>query len=287
MSKTKERFLFAAYIISVTLFFLYILFPSEIAKKYLVSGLNRINPDLDIVIGSVKPGIPLGMKLYNVSAYYRGDSILDAEKVVLSPTILPLFTGKLSLQIDSAIYSGLVEAEVDFSWKKLVPEKVHLNMNKIQIGEIIMLKNLIPHDLEGVLTGNIHYAAGEEKNSSITSDMLLSEFGIEFLSPYYGLETLNLKKMEADLELNGNQLKVNRFTNTGGDVDGNLSGTVLIRNVIGRSMLNLQGSVRPNPVFIEKLGKISPVVKTFLKKSSENSNIPVRIQGTLERPRFF
>jgi len=287
MSKTKQHFLFAAYIVSVTLFFLYILFPSEIAKKYILSGLNRIHPDLDVTISSIKPGIPLGVKCYNVGAYFRGDSILDAEKIVLSPAILPLFLGRLSLHIAGAVYSGRVEAEVDLSWKKFAPEKARMNIDGIQIGEIIMLKNFIPHDLEGVLTGNVRYEAGEGKNSSVTSEIGLSEFGVEFLSPYYGLETLDLKKVEADIELNGNQLKVNRFTNAGGDADGSLSGTVLIRNVIGRSMLNLQGSVRPNSALIEKLGKMGPVVKTFLKKSSESGSIPVRLQGTLERPRFF
>ena len=129
--------------------------------------------------------------------------------------------------------------------------------------------------------------AGDKKNISITSDILLREFGIEFLSPYYGLETLSLKNIEADLELSRNQLKVNRFINAGGDAEGSLSGSVLIRNVIGRSVLNLKGSVRPNPVFIDKLGKINPAVKIFLKKSTGNSDIPVHIQGTLERPRFF
>jgi len=266
---------------------LYILFPSEVAKKYILSGLNRINPDFDITISKVRPDFPPGIKLYNVSAYYRGDSIFDAEKIVLSPAILSFFVGRLSLNIGSSVYAGLIDAKVDFSWKKFLPKKAYVKMNGIQIGEIIMLKNLVPHDLEGVLNGNITYDAGEEKNISVMSDILLSEFGIEFLSPYYGLETLGLKNIEADLELNGNQLKVNRFTNTGGDADGSLSGSVLIRNVIGRSVLNLKGSVRPNLVFIEKLGKINPVVKVFFKKSSGNSDIPLHIQGTLERPRFF
>ncbi|MBW1897650.1 MAG: type II secretion system protein GspN [Deltaproteobacteria bacterium] len=287
MSKTKQRFLYAAYVISVTLFFLYILFPSEVAKKYMVSGLNRINPDFDIMIGNVEPDFPPGIKLYNVSAYHNGDSVFDAEKIVLSPAILSFFAGKLSLYIDGAVYAGLIEAKVDFSWEKFLPEKVYVRLNDIQIGEIIILKNLIPHDLEGVLNGSITYDAGEEKNISVTSDISLAEFEIEFLSPYYGLEALSFKNIEADLELNRKQLKVDRFTNTGGDADGSLSGSVLIRDVIGRSVLNLKGSVRPNSVFIEKLEKINPVVKVFLKKSSGNNDIPVHIQGTLERPRFF
>jgi len=287
MSKTKQRLLYAAYLLLVTLFFLYILFPSEVAKKYLTSGLNRINPDFDIMIGNVKPDFPSGIKLYNVSAYHKGDSIFDAEKVVLSPAILSFFVGRLSLNIDAAVYAGVIEAKVDFSWKKFRPEKAYVKMNDIQIGEIIMLKNLIPHDLEGILNGNITYDAGEEKNISVTSDISLAEFGIEFLPPYYGLEALNLKNIEADWEFNKNQLKVNRFTNTGGDADGSLAGSILMRNVIGRSVLKLKGSVRPNPVLIEKLGKINPVVKAFLKKSSGNSDIPLNIQGTLEKPRFF
>ncbi len=287
MSKTKKNLLYIAYVLSVTLFFLYILFPSEVAKKYLTSGLNRINPDLDIMIGNVKPAFLPGIKLYNVSAYHRGDSIFDAEKIVLSPAILSLFMGKLRLNIGSTVYAGVIKAKVDFSLKKFRLEKVNMKMNNIQIGEIIALKNLMPHDLEGILNGNVTYDAGEEKNIFITSDIALTEFGIEFLSPYYGLETLNLKNIEAALELNKNQLKVNRFTNVGGDADGNLAGSVLIRDIIERSVLNLKGSVRPNAVLVDKLGKINPVVKAFLKKSSGNSGIPLNIQGTLERPRFF
>lgn len=287
MSKTKQNFLYAAYVLSVTLFFLYILFPSEVAKKYLTFGLNRINPDLDVMIGDVKPGFLPGITLYNVSAYHRGDSILDAEKIVVSPAILSFFVGKLSLNIDTAVYAGKVEAKVDFSWNKFRLKKVYMKMNNILIGEIIALKNLMPHDLEGIFNGNITYDAGEEKNVSVTSDIALTEFGIEFLSPYYGLEALNLKNIEADLDLNKNQLTVNRFTNVGGDADGNLVGSVLLRDIIGRSVLNLKGSVRPNAVFVDKLGKINPMVKAFLKKSSGNSGIPLNIQGTLERPRFF
>ncbi len=62
MKISKKSLLYAAYIIGITGFFLYYLFPSDMLKKYLEYRLSQGNPDISVTIDRVSPTAATGHK---------------------------------------------------------------------------------------------------------------------------------------------------------------------------------------------------------------------------------
>ena len=50
MKPTKKTLLYTAYIISITFFFLYYLFPSEAVKEYVAYKVSRANPGISLLV---------------------------------------------------------------------------------------------------------------------------------------------------------------------------------------------------------------------------------------------
>ncbi|MBA4366298.1 MAG: type II secretion system protein GspN [Desulfobacterium sp.] len=286
MGKANIKILYAAYIIGIGLFFLYYLFPSKTFSDYLKSKIEQAAPDFTITIEDVRPVFPLGLKFVNLRVENKGTPVLDAQRLSVTPGFLSLFAGRIAVDIDCKAYKGEIEAALDFKGKDFMVSAADVEFNHVQIGDILFLKNRMPHNLIGSLDGQVNYETGENSKQIFKSDFVLTDFIIEFSSPFHGLEKLSLKKIEANFESDRSEVKVNRFLNKGGDVDGSLSGTVLINRKLEKSVLNLNGTINPNPVFTDKLGELGPIVKRILKKSSEDG-FPVKIQGTFEKPRFF
>jgi len=286
MGKLNKKILYAAYIICTGLFFLYYLFPSETVKAFLLSKIVQAAPDFSVTIEDLRPSFPLGVNLLNISVNHKGNPVLDAEKLSVSPGFFSLFAGRMAVDVYCDAYEGQIDATVDFNGRGVLVRAADIELNHIQIGDIFFLKDRIPHNLRGFLDGRVNYAVGENNISAVTSDVTLNDFQIEFTSPFHGLDKLSLNRIKANFNSDRSQVTVKRFVSAGGDVDGSLSGTILIRRRIEKSVLNLNGSVRPNPEFVDKLGKMGPIVKSLIKKS-RGGDFPVKLQGTFERPRFF
>lgn len=286
MGKANHKILYAAYIICATLFFLYYLFPSKTIKEFLLSKIGQMAPGLSVAVEDVKPAFPIGLKFITVSIQNSGTPLIDAHRLSITPALLSLVTGKIAVNIDCEAYEGMIDAKVGFMGKDFMVNSADVELSHIQIGDVTFLKDHIPHDVSGVLDGRVNYKKGEDDKNTVIGNLVLSAFVIEFSSPFHGLDKINLQKIETNFESNRNEVKVNRFVNKGGDVDGSLSGTVLIHRRIEKSILNLNGTVTPNPVFADKLGKLGPIVKRLLQKNS-GDGFPVKLQGTFERPRFF
>ncbi|MFH2063844.1 MAG: type II secretion system protein GspN [Pseudomonadota bacterium] len=286
MGKVNHKILYAVYSICVTLFFLYYLFPSKAIKEFLLSKIGQMAPGLSVSIEDVRPAFPIGLKFVNVSIQNSGKPIMDANRLSITPGLLSLLAGKIAIDIDCEVYEGKIEATIGLSGKDFLVNTADVELNHIQIGDILFLKDHFPHDASGSLDGRVNYKKGEDNRNTFIGDLVLSELIIDFSSSLHGLDKLNLQKIEVTFESNRSEVKLNRFVNMGGDVDGSLSGTILINRRIEKSVLNLSGTVNPNPVFADKLGKLGPIVKRLLKKSS-GEGFPVKLQGTFEKPRFF
>ena len=58
MMNRKNQLLYGIYILAVTVFFLYILFPSDTVATYVTSRLNRVNSDINVDVDRVRLAFP-------------------------------------------------------------------------------------------------------------------------------------------------------------------------------------------------------------------------------------
>ncbi|RPJ82545.1 MAG: type II secretion system protein GspN, partial [Deltaproteobacteria bacterium] len=140
MGKTNTRLLYAAYIIGVSIFFLYYLFPSKVFSDYLKSKIEQVAPDFSITIENVRPVFPIGLKFVNLSVENKGIPVFDAQRLTVTPGFLSLFTGRVAVDIDCEAYQGAIEATLDFRGKDFMVSDADVEFNHVQIGDILFLK---------------------------------------------------------------------------------------------------------------------------------------------------
>jgi type II secretion system protein N len=287
MSKTKKRLLYSAYIISVTVFFLYYLFPSEDAKEYILFYANKAVPDVKVAVKNVEPAFPPGLLLRQVTIYYQGKPVMESEKLKVVPGILSLLKRELSVYFKSSLYSGVVKGRFNVPLTKSNRLFVTADIEDIQLSSMMpMIKELIPHKLTGDLKGAITYEREENsRHASAESDLQLVDCGIEFASPLYGVDSIRFKEIDAGFVLKGSRLKVERVTGNGDDMDADISGSIVIMNKMDKSILNIDGDISPHPSLLGKMGNTAHI-NSFIKSKSGENGIGFRIRGTPANPRF-
>ena len=290
ISKTQKRILYIAYIVLMTLFFLYYLFPAESLKNYAVTKVHGINPQIRITLDKVTPSFPLGLVLKDVSVYYEEKPVFEAQRLRLSPAFLPLLTGKSALKFKCHAYGGKIKGRAGVSLFGGGMDNLFAkaDLTDVQIGKVQALKTILPqYGLAGVLNGDIPYKADKKDKRTMTSNLTVTDSKVDFLIFFYGIETLSFKEVDVNLKLKDDILTVEKFVSNSTDLGGNITGTVTLKTPFRRSKLDLEGDVTPGPAVLDKMEKLGPMVKMLLKSRPGNKGIPVRLTGTVERPGYF
>jgi hypothetical protein len=84
--------------------------------------------------------------------------------------------------------------------------------------------------------------------------------------------------------VNRQVFSLRRLEAKGGQVEGSLTGTVMIRKPMGKSRLNLRGSFFPQEVLLAGIKDV--LLGNFFKQQMGEKGMPIRIFGTVERPKF-
>ncbi len=290
ISKTQKRILYTAYIVLVTLFFLYYLFPAESLKNYVVTKVQGINPQIRITLDNVTPSFPLGFVLKDVSVSYEENPVFEAELLRLSPSFLSLLTGKSAFKFKCHAYGGKIKgrAGVPLFGGGIDNMFAKADLTDVQIGKVQALKTMLPqYGLSGVLNGDIVFTADKKNKRTMTSNLTATDSKVDFLIFFYGIETLSFKEVDATLKLKNDILTVEKFVSNSTDLGGSVTGTVTLKNPFRRSKLDLEGDVTPGPAVLDKMEKLGPMVKMLLKSRPGDKGIPVRLTGTIERPGYF
>ncbi|MEZ4550720.1 MAG: hypothetical protein R2874_09660 [Desulfobacterales bacterium] len=71
----------------------------------------------------------------------------------------------------------------------------------------------------------------------------------------------------------------------GRDILATATGSVILRQPVTASTINITGEIKPHPAFIKKLGNLFPT-EMFSRNQTKTGGLPFRITGSLERPNF-
>lgn len=284
MNNAKIKFFYAAYVFVITLLFLFFLFPEETVKEYVLAKLREKAPEIELRIGSIGLAFPFGLKLAEVRITYQ-EKTLDAVQVKIKPGLASLWGEDIVLYFECKAYEGEIDGKMLLPKKGVRRISADMQAADLALDEMPVLKDATPHRIRGYLGGEVTFTAGFTGGQTGVFQLHLKEFGIDFSEPFYGLEKLTLNQLTADLNLKNNRLTVEGIQVQGGDVAGSLSGSVIIRQPFEKSIVSIQGDMAPQPVFLNTLRKTLPV-DAFIKKGAGGKNIPFRVEGTPEKPRF-
>ena len=280
----KTRISWAIYIICAALFFFYYLFPSDAIKEYLANQVRQAQPNLTMKISRVKPAFPPGLKLYKVSIYHLDQAIAGLDNLKISPDILSLFLATTHLTFEGNGYGGILKGRADIINKSPGREvMIDADLTGIQVNQIEALSAATTHKISGNLDGTLTFKSNTP-NQALTGDLILTGGQIQFSPPVLNQNVLTFDTIEAELELDGRTLTIDRCLLEGDQLEADIAGTIKFSDHSARKILNLSGTVKPHAALLAKLGRNIP---ELLKGSKlENQGFPFRIKGPLDSPQY-
>jgi type II secretion system protein N len=286
MKPSKKTLLYIAYIVGITVFFLWYLFPSDTIKNYLAHRLSQGNPDVEITIDRISPVLPPGIKLHEVYVTHQNIAIVELENLKVMPGLSSLFSDTATVNFKGDVYEGTVSGRVEI---EKGPEggglKIDGSIAGVQVQQISALQQLSDHEISGGLAGNFVYS-GEKASRKISGNLTMNDCRLDLATAIFNQRSFDFKTVDADLALNNRSLVINGFNAAGNQLDLQVAGRIGLTNRdLTKNTLNLTGKMTPHHVFLAKIEKDVPV-KLLRNKKTGKTDISFKIDGTLDAPAF-
>jgi len=285
MKISKISLLYTVYIIGITGFFLYYLFPSDTLKTYLAYRLSQGNPDITVTIDRVSPVIPPGINLHDVGIAHQNKALVDLDNLKIMPGILSLFSDKSTVNFKGHVNAGTFSGRAELDDRSGAQEvKGDGRISGIQVEGIPALQRLPADNIAGVLNGDFTFAnVGSDR--SLAGKLTLSKSKIELKKAVFNVKSLEFRNIDADLMLKNDTLTIKQTKARGNQLDADLIGTIALTGQTGKHAMNLTVSVTPHHLLLAKIEKNLPMDFLRNKKAGEAA-ISFKIDGTLDKPDF-
>lgn len=274
------------YVIGITVFFLWYLFPSDSLKAYLTYRLAQGNPDVGLTIDRISPVLPPGIKLHNVGITHQNVALIGLENLKVMPGLGSLFSDTTTVNFKGRFYEGTLGGQAQFSDRQQgAGTKIEGWISGVQVQQISALKQLSEHQISGVLGGNFVYD-GSAPIPSLAANLSLTNCRVELATPVFNQKSFEFKSIAADLAIQDNSLRIEQLSARGNQLDLDLTGSIALNESDPtQNALNLTGNVTPQYAFLAKIEKEIPV--DFLrKKQAGKAGIAFKVDGTLDEPGF-
>ncbi len=282
----KKRIAYIAYISVVTLVFLYYLFPSDALKAYMNHHVSRLWPQFHLTAANVVLTAPPGLRLNSPVLYFNEQTLFDADHVKFIPSWLSLLSPEKTVRIRGAAYDGAINGAIAVSGLDASPViDLDLVFGGIKVERMPVIDLLIPHEIDGVAGGRFFFANTESPSGQGSLELVITDGSVALNPPLLGIERLRFNSMEGEAELADRRIRISRLNVKGREVDVNATGTIILRDPIDASVVNISGQLLPHPSFIRDLAGILPA-GLISEKTISGGGIPFRVSGTIVEPRF-
>ena len=284
MNKGRKWLLLGIYIIAAAVVFTYFLFPSEVVRDYIAYKVSEADPALTVAIESVKPSFPPGVKLQTVRLMHSGIRLADAQHLTIRPVYTTLLGSGKTYRFKGQLYDGTLEGEIRLNQNADNNQmRIDARMNGIEVAQAKIIQELSGRKISGILTGALDVTR-KSRALEANARLELVDGKLELLVPVFTYKSVVLKSVEADLTMTNDRLAILRCEIKGQPDDGSVNGSVDFRTPVGKSVLNLEGTVKPHPVFLALLRKSLPA--SMLPEAGTKDGIGIAFSGTLEAPEF-
>jgi type II secretion system protein N len=233
---------------AMLLFFLYLRFPGDAAKNYLKAFATEHFPNLMIVMDAVKPSVPPGIAIQNLTAAFRGrpEATIHADRLVITPGWLSLLRGRFSFLVKASGYEGRLSGKSEslraFSVKG--PYLATVEFDGIRLDKCLWLQDFFPHQLSGILKGSFSFngTPGTLKTSSGKLDAAIANGGFQLSGFLWGFDKISFSRTDLKMELKNGALRISGLTLTGDKMRITLKGNILVADDFKMSRMDLSGS---------------------------------------------
>ena len=288
MRTLKIWFLYSLYAMLAGILFLYLLFPSDAVVKYVNHRVNLINPELKLETSKIALAFPPGLIFHDLKVYNKQEQIFTMTKVRVIPSILTLMKTPM-VNFQASGYGGKIQGTVNIfkpgSDKMPWGVKIQADLAGIGLEYIEILHQFKEFTIHGLINGQIEYSyKGRNENGNIKLDV--DGLVVALTTPVYGLKELKhfaFDSVKTNIKMNQRRsFSINEFKVQGSQINGAVSGSLMIKKPFLRTRLNLKGKIKPHPEFIQSLGVMGNL---FKKKDLETGKV-FKIRGSFAKPDF-
>lgn len=278
MNSVKKWLVFGVYILLVTGFFLYLLFPSDAVKSYVRYRLSALVPGADFTISGIKPGFPPSLVFTGVDFSYQDQPFVSIDRLSLLPGYLSLLKHHTAFRFNGKMYGGKMDGNADIApGGNLRQIKTRLAFTNVSLDRIPAFKNFAKYRISGAAAGNMEYAGPANGSGKGKAEVRLTNCSVNLEPPLFGIQKVTFDLANADIELKNQQLDLKEVTVKGHDLSGNAKGKIFLRNPVADSRIQLNGKVTPHPSLLKSIGAFLP--RRYLREGG----IPFRVYGTLKQ----
>jgi type II secretion system protein N len=291
MSGKKKWLGYIFYCLMVTAGFLYLRFPSDVIKDYVMSTANRPNIPVALSMNRVLPWPTLGLKIEDAELSLKdtpAHTLFTTDSLIVRPEIWSFIKGSQKYCFTCWAYGGQARGWVQFSHRDTrAPFHAEMELKDVQIGGHAYLEELAGRRIHGRLTGTLSYSG--KTNNLVSGDgganLRLVDGAIELLLPLLELDSIAFNQIVIDAVLKKRMITITRCELSGPQLKGNLSGDITVRDQVERSPLNLRGELEPFAELFTSAGGSSGIVN-ILKKRLKRGTLSFLIRGTLREPKI-
>ena len=308
MDRLKKWFKKSGYVLLFVvsfIFFLYLTFPYGVLKESMAAFISK-QAGLDIHIGELRPSLPLGFDMTDVTlAPVGGGPVLELKEVQIDFSMLNLLFGAIAINLDLLDKDrGEFEASVKFSLidllkKNFMPYKIAFDANKFGIGQFIafglnrMAMNpnnpagqlftplLDQMKIVGKMQGEASFFldVGNLSESTGSVDLKLADAALKLENASLDMADQTFSKAAFKANMASGNLTITKDSGFHTqELMLDFSGDAKLKPQIGQSLLNFNIGFRLDKGLKDKFGFIIDA------KGGTDGAIRINIKGTVDRP---
>jgi len=298
MNTSLKWLLYFIYITAATTVFLYALFPSQAVHRYLTHHLNKTQAGLKVGFGTVRPVFPPALVLNNVILHYQKVPVFETPALKIRPMLKTLWKKARTYSFSCDAYGGRLRGqftlEGDFSEEnaddtqgamRLIAGEAQLAALQISAFEIL---RSIPADykIKGALGGRIVFKNDSKgQNHTFKARIKATGVSVNIDNPIVKLGEITSDRIDINLSENNQLITLAQLSLKGKQLNGQLAGQIKLQKPFERSVINLNGSVKPHRIFLADLKSKLPV-NLFPPKLFDENGFSFRIGGTFVKPKY-
>jgi type II secretion system protein N len=290
VQKNKTWLAYVLFVVVLTGGLLYYRFPAEAVLDLLKAKAGRANPPLSLTVGRLRPSVRPGLRLEKTKLALRGaaDGVLfQADRLSIRPQLLSFISGDSAYSFDGSAYQGGISGRVGFHNEQATSNmETEIELSSIRLEDYSYLGHLLGSPFHGTLGGAVS-CKGPSKNvlkeGSGKARLTIVDGKLKLREPFLTIETIEFEEMDIELVLKDGKIDVSRLELKGDQMQGDLSGTILLKDEFVNSNLNLKGTIEPFAAFFERAGGARDTV-AFFKQRLKQGPVSFAIRGTLKAP---
>lgn len=260
--------------ILLTLLFL----PSRLLLQVTNNGLAQYGLKLDSV--RIGKSLPLGIKGEGMTLSSPSGELVAVRNGRLSIELLPLLTGRLTVDLEADIGSGTVGGAISL----LRSPATRLTVKNVRLEEIPFFKNAAAMKASGILSGKVELAGTMARANGVVQ---LEVKGAELSGIKIGempLPDASYPTVQGMLRVTEGKGAIESFTLQGDDLFVRLKGGLPLTDPLAATPLDMSLELMPKPALLEKQ---KLVFLLLVKYQDTPGHYLIPVKGTLGKPQVL